>query len=154
MGKEGGCSCGALRYLIHQKPLFTQVCHCKRCQKMTGTAFVMTAIIEKDNFKCYSGVPSPRHVIRGASGAIYDTFGCNDCGSTIFIQNHGSSDGLIYFPVGTLDCSNIVEPGAHIHVEAKQAWVVIPKNIPQFEQTYPDLTKLLSESSLARLESL
>ena len=48
MAKEltGGCACGSIRYQLLDKPMFVHCCHCDDCQRLTGSAFVLNAIIE------------------------------------------------------------------------------------------------------------
>src|SRR4029450_1325879 len=46
--REGGCSCGAVRYRLASDPLFTHCCHCLNCQRQTGSAFVINLLIEAD----------------------------------------------------------------------------------------------------------
>jgi hypothetical protein len=43
---EGGCACGAVRYTSKSAPLFVHCCHCRDCQRQTGSAFVLNALIE------------------------------------------------------------------------------------------------------------
>ncbi len=43
---SGGCGCGALRYLLWSGPMIVHCCHCKDCQRQTGSAFVVNAVIE------------------------------------------------------------------------------------------------------------
>ena len=56
---EGGCSCGAVRYRLSSKPMFVHCCHCLDCQRQTGSAFVLNALIETDRIECVSGEPIP-----------------------------------------------------------------------------------------------
>ena len=54
---EGGCSCGAVRYRLTSRPMFTHCCHCLDCQKQTGGAFVINALIETARIEMLSGAP-------------------------------------------------------------------------------------------------
>ena len=60
---EGGCACGAVRYRLSSKPMFVHCCHCRDCQRQTGSAFVLNALIETDRVEILSGetqaVPVP-----------------------------------------------------------------------------------------------
>ena len=47
----GGCICGSVKYSINSKPLFTQVCHCLDCKKLTGSSYVMNTSIFEDSLK-------------------------------------------------------------------------------------------------------
>ena len=52
---HGGCACGKLRYRMEAKPMFVHCCHCQDCQRQTGTAFVLNALIEADRVVVSSG---------------------------------------------------------------------------------------------------
>ena len=60
---EGGCACGEVRYRLRSKPMFVHCCHCRDCQRQTGSAFVLNALIETDRVQLLSGgteaVPAP-----------------------------------------------------------------------------------------------
>ncbi len=47
MNLEGGCSCGAIRYKLTNTPLIVHACHCRDCQRVTGSGFVINIWIEK-----------------------------------------------------------------------------------------------------------
>ena len=46
---EGGCTCGSVRYRMTSQPMFVHCCHCRDCQRQTGSAFVLNALIETDH---------------------------------------------------------------------------------------------------------
>ena len=75
MAKEltGGCACGSIRYQLLDKPMFVHCCHCDDCQRLTGSAFVLNAIIETQAIKLLRGkpvaVPVPRENVRTKSTA-------------------------------------------------------------------------------------
>src|SRR6266516_1935010 len=54
---EGGCACGAVRYRLLSAPMFVHCCHCRDCQRQTGSAFVINALIETDRIALLSGSP-------------------------------------------------------------------------------------------------
>ena len=51
----GGCACGAVRYRLGSMPMFVHCCHCRDCQRQTGSAFVINALIETDRIALVSG---------------------------------------------------------------------------------------------------
>ena len=63
--REGGCSCGEIRYRLTSDPLFTHCCHCLNCQRQTGSAFVINVLIETDRVELLAGEPQPVDVPRG-----------------------------------------------------------------------------------------
>ncbi|HEU4612437.1 MAG TPA: GFA family protein, partial [Kofleriaceae bacterium] len=56
---EGRCACGAVRYRLASRPMFVHCCHCLDCQRQTGSAFVLNAIIEADRIELLAGAPVP-----------------------------------------------------------------------------------------------
>ena len=54
---EGGCDCRAVRYRMQTRPLFVHCCPCRWCQRETGSAFVINAMIESDRISLLAGEP-------------------------------------------------------------------------------------------------
>ena len=71
---EGGCSCGAVRYRLASAPLFTHCCHCRNCQRQTGSAFVLNLLIEADRVYAASS-SGPDRARRSASGTVAGSAG-------------------------------------------------------------------------------
>src|SRR3546814_1969125 len=55
---EGGCDCRFVRYRLESKPLFVHCCHCRWCQRETGSAFALNAMIESDRMTLLSAAPA------------------------------------------------------------------------------------------------
>ena len=81
--REGGCSCGAVRYRLTSEPLFTNCCHCLNCQRQTGSAFVINLLIEADRVELLAGDPQPVDVPRD-DGSSQRIFRCPDCQVAVF----------------------------------------------------------------------
>jgi hypothetical protein len=81
--REGGCSCGTIRYRLTDEPMFVHCCHCRNCQKQTGSAFVINALIETDRVERTAGRPEATDVPRddGSSQRIYR---CQDCRVAVY----------------------------------------------------------------------
>ncbi len=58
---EGGCACGQVRYRLLSRPMFTHCCHCLDCQKQTGSAFAINALIETARIELLAGTRA-RHL--------------------------------------------------------------------------------------------
>jgi len=69
MSLEGGCSCGAIRYKLANSPLIVHACHCRDCQRVTGSGFVINIWIEK-KFVEASGATPKSIVLRAAPARI------------------------------------------------------------------------------------
>jgi hypothetical protein len=67
MDLEGGCACGAVRYRLTAAPLIVHACHCRDCQKTTGSAFVLNMWIEKNCVEADHSAPKSFMLPRGAA---------------------------------------------------------------------------------------
>lgn len=52
---DGGCTCGHVRYRMTSNPIFVHCCHCTWCQRETGSAFAVNALIEADRVQLLQG---------------------------------------------------------------------------------------------------
>ena len=82
--REGGCRCGQVRIKISAPPLVTMACHCTGCQKMSSSAFSLSAAIPSEGFAVTKGEP----VIGGLHGATRHYF-CPHCMSWMFTRPEG-----------------------------------------------------------------
>lgn len=145
---EGGCSCGAVRYRLTSRPMFTNCCHCLDCQKQTGGAFAINAMIETSRIEMLSGepvvieMPSP-------SGRGHEVHRCPKCEVALW-SNYGRRTWMRFVRVATLDAPHAIKPDAHIFTRSRVPWVKLPEDTPAFE-IYYDTAKQWSQESLARL---
>jgi hypothetical protein len=148
--KEGGCACGEVRYRLTSEPLFVNCCHCLDCQRQTGSAFVINALIEADRFELLSGEPQPVEAPR-AGRAPQTIWRCPSCRVALFSQY--THPKIRFVRAGTLDDPSAVAPDAHIFTRTKLPWVRLPDSVPAFE-VYYDQAELWSAASLERLAAL
>ena len=147
----GGCSCGSVRYRLTSPPMFVNCCHCKDCQRQTGSAFVINAIIETARIELLSGEPVPVRV-PADSGRPHDIYRCPKCQIALW-SDYGGRPLIRFVRVGTLDEPALLPPNAFIFTRSKLPWVELPKNIPAFE-IYYDMKTLWPKESLARREAI
>ena len=118
-----GCACGGLRYRLAARPMFVHCCHCKDCQRQTGSAFVINALIETSRVEILSGttiaIPVPTD-----SGRPHVIHRCPDCQTALW-SHYGGRDALSFVRV------------------------VLPEGVPAFEEYY-DSRALWPPESLAR----
>jgi len=131
---EGSCACGAVRYRLGSEPMFVHCCHCRDCQRQTGSAFVLNAIIETDRIALLSGDPRPVSVPTD-SGRPHDIYRCPGC-QTAMWSDYGRRLGLRFVRIGTLDDPAALAPDVHIFTRSKLPWVVLPDGVPSFEAYY------------------
>ena len=144
---EGGCACGAVRYRLESAPMFVHCCHCRDCQRQTGSAFVLNALIETDRVALLSGAPTPVAVPTD-SGRPHEIFRCPTCQTAVW-SDYGRRGVLRFVRVGTLDDPAALPPDVHIYTRSKLPWIALPPDVPAFEAYY-DSKKLWPAASLAR----
>ena len=148
--REGGCSCGEVRYRLASDPLFTHCCHCLNCQRQTGSAFVINLLIESDRVELLAGDPRPVDVPRDA-GKKQRVFRCPVC--QVAVYSRYTRAGIRFVRGGTLDEPASIAPDVHIYTRSKLSWVTIPSSVPAFAAYY-DTEKLWPAESLERLAEL
>lgn len=149
---EGGCTCGNLRYRLESKPLFVHCCHCSWCQRETGSAFAVNALIEADRVALLGGTPVTS-TLPSASGKGQTLFRCRDCGVTLWSNYSGAGPTVNFVRVGTLEPGHDIEPDIHIYTASKQPWVKIPADKPSAEGYY-NPKEFWPEESIERWRSL
>ncbi len=126
---KGGCRCGKVTYQSSAEPVFTGICHCRSCQKISGSAF--GAVI---------AVPSPSLTVSGTTrrfDSVADSGNpthlefCPECGSTIKMEADVMA-GLVMLPVGSLDEPSWVRPAMQIFCDSAQPWVSLGGDMQHF----------------------
>jgi hypothetical protein len=130
----GGCACGAVRYRLKSVPMFVHCCHCHDCQRQTGTAFVLNALIETDRLELISGAPAS-YAMPTDSGRPHRIFRCPSCQTAVWSE-YGGIAALRFVRVGTLDDPSAMPPDVHIYTRSKLPWVMLPQGVPAFEAYY------------------
>ena len=130
----GGCLCGAIRYESAGEPGFTLLCHCRDCQRQSGSAYAAGLRVAASGFRVTQG--EPKFYIKTAdSGNEITRAFCRDCGSMLFLRVSARPD-LVAIRVGTLDDSSGFRPAADIFVKSAQPWDYMNPGLPKY-QTYP-----------------
>ena len=132
---EGGCDCGEIRYRLTDTPLFVHCCHCRWCQRETGSAFVLNAMIEADRVEVLKGAPIVIDT-PSESGKGQKISRCPTCMIALWSNYGGLGDLARFVRVGTLDEPDRLPPDVHIYTASKQPWVILPEGVPAFEEYY------------------
>jgi hypothetical protein len=149
---EGGCTCRLVRYRMTSKPLFVHCCHCRWCQRETGTAFALNAMIEADRVELLAGQPEAI-MTPSASGKGQKIWRCPHCRIAVWSNYAGAGDALRFVRVGTLDEPDRLPPDIHIFTMSKQPWVVLPDGTPAVREYYR-ASKMWPKDSLQRRAAL
>lgn len=149
---EGGCDCRAVRYRMERPPLFVHCCHCRWCQRETGTAFALNALVESDALTLLSGEPETV-LTPSASGRGQKIVRCPQCRLAVWSHYAGGGDAVSFVRAGTLDEPDLVQPDIHIYTASKQPWVVLPPDVPAVPEFY-ELEERWPKESLERVRAL
>ena len=132
---EGGCTCRNLRYRMASPPMFVHCCHCRWCQRETGSAFVLNAIVEADQIELRGGrvevIDTPSESGRGQK-----IHRCPICKIALWSNYAGAGDSIYFVRVGTLDEPDRVPPNIHIFTSSKQSWFTLPTDVPAVPDFY------------------
>jgi hypothetical protein len=149
---EGGCSCRAVRYRMTSRPLFVHCCHCRWCQRESGAAFALNALIESDRVVTLHGHPETV-LTPSESGKGQKIVRCPACRVALWSHYAGAGDVLKFVRVGTLDEPDRFPPDIHIFTASKQPWVVLPQATPAVPEYYRS-SELWPAESLERRKAI
>lgn len=117
----GTCRCATVRFEIRAAPLMTIACHCIDCQKMSGSAFSLTAMIPADGFHILAGEPEKKSL----PGSRRQHYFCADCMTWLFTRMEGVDDRINVRPT-LCDDASWVKPFVETMTKEKLPWVVTP----------------------------
>ncbi|WP_095012860.1 GFA family protein [Tsuneonella mangrovi] len=118
--KTGGCLCGAVRYSFTGEPLMQAVCHCKNCQRQSGSGWSMLVGLPKAAVEIEGEVTT--YTDHGTSGdEVYRQF-CPTCGSPVFTRVPSQPD-MIFIKAGTFDDTSDFAPQIQFWTASKQDWI-------------------------------
>jgi len=135
MPVEGGCSCRTVRYRLTATPIFVNCCHCSWCQRETGSAFVLNAMVETDRIVLLAGAPISIDT-PSASGRGQKIVRCPQCHVALWSHYSGAGQGIAFLRVGTLDTPGQFPPDIHIYTSTRLPWVVLPEGVRAVPEYY------------------
>lgn len=151
---EGGCQCGGVRYTVDPAAVRTlYCCHCRECQRQSGSAFGMSLIVDAKGFRITQG--RLKRWVRGTdSGGAACCHFCPDCGCRIYheyCREDGDGADAVSVKPGTLDDTGVLRPAGHIWTSRAQPWFSFgahelcaagePENEAAFEAAYAARTR-------------
>jgi len=145
---RGHCTCRRIRYEVTSRPLFVHCCHCRWCQRETGSAFALNAMIETDRLRLTADAPELVDTPSN-SGKGQKILRCPTCRVAVWSHYPGAGPRFAFLRVGTLEEPDLMPPDIHIFVESKQPWVVLPAGVPAMAEYY-DRNEHWPAESLAR----
>ena len=152
---EGRCACGEVRYRLAGRPFAVHCCHCRDCQRETGSAFVINGLVETPHVEVTSGTPETIDT-PSASGKGQRIVRCPACHVALWSHYGGMGGKAAFVRVGTLDDPDACPPQVHIFTRSKQPWFDLPMDACAFEIFYSrdDLEALFGGDGAARWRAL
>ena len=147
---EGGCDCGRIRYRMQTAPLIVHCCHCHWCQRESGTAFALNALIEAERVIHLESEPDVIDT-PSQSGKGQRIARCPACRIAVWSNYAGAGPIIRFIRVGTLDQPAALRPDIHIFTASKQPWVLLPQDVPAVPEFY-EIERYWSADSLTRRE--
>jgi len=116
---SGGCACGAIRYECDADPVIMMNCHCRDCQKASGSAYAAIVVVPKGAVKIRG---EPRyHKVVAQSGKVTQRGFCPNCGSQIILMSERRPDAL-GLQAGSLDDPSTYQPIMDVFTSSSQPW--------------------------------
>jgi hypothetical protein len=133
MGKlDGRCLCGAVTYSSDADPVFTAVCHCRNCQRQTGTAFSVIVGVPAQSFQLSGDLGT--HVTIGEDHGLETRRRfCPACGSPVISESAALPD-VVIVKAGTLDDPSWLAPQMEVWGRSAQPWVQPAEGRPRLER--------------------
>jgi hypothetical protein len=127
---EGGCLCGAIRYIAEGPPLASGACYCRDCQYACGGAPAHGLRLRRDRVALTAGEPRVFYGQSAAGNRVARHF-CGDCGTPLFVASE-AAPRLLSVLAGSLDDPSRFRPGGSLWVDSAQPWHVVDDKLPQW----------------------
>ena len=125
---EGGCSCGALRYVAEGRPTNTMVCHCRTCRRVAAAPVVAWVTFPAASFRWLEGEPASFH----STAPVTRTF-CRACGTPLTYA-HRDSPETVDVTTCSLDHPSAFPPTHHSWLSHDIGWVRFGDGLPAFQE--------------------
>jgi hypothetical protein len=144
---EGRCTCGAVRYRLEAPPMIVHACHCTWCQRETGGAFAINAVIERDRLAVTGDVELVDTPSASGRGQIVAR--CPSCRVALWSRYPASGRRSAFVRVGTMAEPHAMTPDIHIFTATKVPWIELPEGAAAVPEFY-DPQRVWSEEMQAR----
>ena len=131
----GGCACGAIRYECTAPPLRMGNCHCRDCQRASGSGYSASLIMSASSVRLLRGECKEYRVVAESGNVAMREF-CGVCGTPLFARSLANPDFLVV-KAASLDDPSWFAPEADVWVERAQPWDHMNPSIPKFAKNRP-----------------
>jgi hypothetical protein len=126
----GGCQCGSVRYVLTAEPIRLVACHCKECQRQSGSAFGMSMLVKQDSLTVTG--PTKQFTRIADSGNANTGVFCRECGVRIH-HIPGYVEGVRVLKPRTLDDTSWLRPEFFVWMKSARGWVPVPAGVKALE---------------------
>lgn len=127
---NGSCQCGQVTYKLKMPPIAIAACHCTQCQKLSTSAFSVTAMIDSNALEVNGELKEWSRVAESGSTCMAKF--CGTCGNHIYHCDPSNPHHIMLKP-STLEDSSVINPSIHVWVSEKQDWYQIPEGVIAFD---------------------
>ena len=131
--------------------MFVHCCHRTWCQRETGSAFALNALVEASNVELLQGQVT-QTTLPSASGKGQVVTRCAVCGIVMWSNYAGAREKVHFVRVGTLDQPSLAPPDIHIYTTTKQPWVILLEGVRAVPEYYRRSTTWPADS-IARYDA-
>ncbi|MGR8946689.1 MAG: GFA family protein [Gammaproteobacteria bacterium] len=132
---KGGCACGAIRYEFSGDTIVAVNCHCRDCQRASGSAYASLLIVLEESFRFLNGEPK-FHEKSSDRGTTMRRGFCADCGSPIILlEPHRPK--WVFLQAASLDDPSVHKPTMDIFTASANPWDVLDSKLEQFPAMPP-----------------
>jgi len=139
MERSGGCVCGAIRFTASGEPLRVTICHCKWCQRRTGTAFGTEVVYKAEQVKLTGDTPSRYRHHSDESGRWLEVEFCPRCGSNLGFTLE-AAPGIRTLPAGAFDDPAWIRADAcktrHVFLRSRREWSELSPLVETYEEHF------------------
>ncbi len=128
---KGACQCGQVTYQLLAAPLMIAACHCRQCQKLSTSAFSITAVVKASDI-IFSGEMHQWSRLAD-NGNVNTAKFCSGCGNRIYHFNPDDPAKIKLKPSSLADTS-IIQPSMHIWTSEKQTWFTLPSDMATYKK--------------------
>jgi hypothetical protein len=128
----GGCACGRIRYECSEQPIVQLICHCRDCQRASGSAFAAVLAVPSDRLK-FSGSELKYHSLKADSGRTMRRGFCRECGSPVSIRRP-ETPLIEFLQAASLDDPSKFHPTCEVWISSAYPWHTIHSATQKFDQ--------------------
>jgi len=128
----GGCACGAIRYSCSGNSVASFNCHCRACQRYTGSAFISASLYPADTFALTQGTTS-KYISQGDNGADITREFCGECGSPV-VTRLSRMPQVVGIPAASMDDPSVHKPTMDLFTSCAQPWDYMNPDLPKIPE--------------------